>query len=61
MTYLVLARKYRPQTFEEVIGQDHITRTLANAISKDRVAHAILLSGPRGTGKTTIAAYSQKQ
>ncbi len=60
MSYLVLARKYRPQTFEEVIGQDHITRTLANAISMDRVAHAILFSGPRGTGKTTVARILAK-
>ena len=60
MSYLVLARKYRPQTFEEVIGQDHVTRTLVNAISADRVAHAILFSGPRGTGKTTIARILAK-
>ncbi|MBT8374211.1 MAG: DNA polymerase III subunit gamma/tau, partial [Deltaproteobacteria bacterium] len=60
MSYLVLARKYRPQTFEEVIGQDHITRTLTNAISMDRVAHAILFSGPRGTGKTTVARILAK-
>jgi len=55
MSYLVLARKYRPQTFDQVIQQDHITRTLINAISSDRVAHAILFAGPRGTGKTTVA------
>ena len=60
MTYLVLARKYRPQTFEQVIGQDHVTRTLANAISAGRMAHAILFSGPRGTGKTTIARILAK-
>jgi DNA polymerase-3 subunit gamma/tau len=60
MAYLVLARKYRPQTFEQVIGQDHVTRTLANAISAGRMAHAILFSGPRGTGKTTIARILAK-
>ena len=60
MAYLVLARKYRPQTFEEVVGQEHVTRTLKNAISGGRVAHAILFSGPRGTGKTTIARILAK-
>ena len=60
MAYLVLARKYRPQTFDEVVGQEHVTRTLKNAISGGRVAHAILFSGPRGTGKTTIARILAK-
>jgi DNA polymerase-3 subunit gamma/tau len=60
MSYLVLARKYRPQTFDEVIEQGHVTRTLSNAISAGRVAHAVLFSGPRGTGKTTVARIFAK-
>jgi len=60
MSYLVFARKYRPQTFDEVIKQEHVTRTLSNAISSGRMAHAILFSGPRGTGKTTIARILAK-
>jgi len=60
MSYLVLARKYRPQTFDEVVKQDHITQTLKNAISAGRVAHAILFSGPRGTGKTTVGRILAK-
>ncbi|MGB5747813.1 MAG: DNA polymerase III subunit gamma/tau [Desulfobacterales bacterium] len=60
MSYLVLARKYRPQAFDQVVEQVHITRTLTNAISAGRVAHAILFSGPRGTGKTTVARILAK-
>src|SRR3954464_12760356 len=55
MSYLVLARKYRPQTFSEVIGQEHVTRTLGNAFATGRVHHAFLFCGPRGCGKTTLA------
>ncbi len=60
MSYLVLARKFRPTTFDEVIGQDHISQTLKNAIKEDKVAHAYLFSGPRGTGKTTMARIFAK-
>ena len=60
MSYLVFARKYRPQTFDEVVKQEHVTQTLSNAISTHRVAHAILLSGPRGTGKTSVARILAK-
>lgn len=55
MEHLALYRKYRPKTFEEVIGQDHITKTLANQIMAGKVAHAYLFTGTRGTGKTSIA------
>lgn len=55
MGYQVLARKYRPQRFADVAGQDHVTRTLLNALSQDRIAHGYIFSGHRGIGKTTIA------
>jgi DNA polymerase-3 subunit gamma/tau len=55
MSYQVLARKYRPHRFAEVIGQDHVTRTLKNAIEQQRIAHGYIFSGHRGIGKTTIA------
>jgi DNA polymerase-3 subunit gamma/tau len=55
MSYQVLARKWRPQLFEAVVGQDAITRTLRNALASGRVAHAYLFAGPRGVGKTTTA------
>jgi len=55
MSYQVLARKYRPQKFSEVIGQEHVTRTLKNAIDQERTAHGYIFSGHRGIGKTTVA------
>ncbi|MDP9001082.1 MAG: DNA polymerase III subunit gamma/tau [Myxococcota bacterium] len=60
MSYLVLARKYRPQTFDDLVGQDHVARTLANAISGGRIAHAFLFTGVRGVGKTTSARLLAK-
>ena len=60
MSYLVLARKWRPQTFEDVVGQEHVTRTLQNALKEDHLAHALLFSGPRGVGKTSIARILAK-
>jgi DNA polymerase III subunit gamma/tau len=60
MAYLVLARKYRPQSLEDVSGQDHVTTTLRNAISGDRVAHAYLFTGARGVGKTSSARILAK-
>jgi|CZKY01.1.fsa_nt_gi DNA polymerase-3 subunit gamma/tau len=55
MSYQVLARKYRPQKFSDVVGQEHVTRTLQNAIAQERIAHGYIFSGHRGIGKTTVA------
>src|SRR5437763_1324430 len=60
VSYQVLARKWRPQTFDAVVGQDAITRTLRNALASGRVAHAYLFAGPRGVGKTTTARLLAK-
>jgi len=60
MTYLSLARKYRPQEFDEIVGQEHIAITLKNAIAMNRVAHAYLFAGPRGVGKTSTARILAK-
>jgi DNA polymerase-3 subunit gamma/tau len=60
MEYLVLARKWRPQVFEDVLGQEHVIKTLKNAIRLGRVAHAYLFSGPRGVGKTSVARILAK-
>ncbi len=60
MSNLVLYRKYRPQKFSEVVGQDHVTTTLLNAIKSDKISHAYLFSGPKGCGKTTVARLLAK-
>ena len=58
--YQVFARKYRPKTFDDVLGQDHVIQTLKNAIEQERLAHAYLFVGPRGTGKTSTARILAK-
>lgn len=60
MTYIALTRKYRPQTFDEVVGQEHVTTTLRNAIAQGRISHAYLFAGSRGVGKTTTARILAK-
>jgi DNA polymerase-3 subunit gamma/tau len=60
MSYLVIARKWRPQSFGDIVGQEHITRTLSNAIRSNRIAHAYLFTGVRGVGKTTAARILAK-
>ena len=58
--YQVIARKWRPQSFSDVVGQQHVVRTLKNAIQQNRTAHAYLFVGPRGVGKTTLARIFAK-
>src|SRR5690625_5929745 len=58
--FIVSARKYRPGRFDEVVGQEHVTQTLKNAIRQNKVAHAFLFCGPRGVGKTTTAGIFAK-
>ena len=60
MTYQVFARKYRPQTFDDLVGQTHVSRTLKNAVEQNRLAHAYLFVGPRGVGKTSTARILAK-
>ena len=60
MSYQVFARKYRPQTFDDLVGQEHVTRTLKNAVEQNRLAHAYLFVGPRGIGKTSSARILAK-
>ena len=60
MSYVVLARKWRPMSFRDLIGQEHVSRSLANAIEQGRVAHAFLFTGVRGVGKTTSARILAK-
>ncbi|MEY4966874.1 MAG: hypothetical protein RL274_2457, partial [Pseudomonadota bacterium] len=60
MSYLVLARKWRPRTFDQLVGQDHVRRALTNALDSGRIHHAFLFTGTRGVGKTTIARIFAK-
>ena len=60
MAYKALYRTYRPANFDEIAGQEHITKTFRNALVKNKIAHAYLFSGPRGTGKTSIAKIIAK-
>ena len=60
MSYQVIARRWRPQAFDQIVGQRHVTETLMNALTTDHLAHALLLAGPRGVGKTTTARRSEE-
>ena len=60
MSYKPFALKYRPQTFEEIVGQPHVSQTLQNAVAQGRIVHGYLFSGPRGTGKTSTARVFAK-
>ncbi|MEC4669345.1 MAG: AAA family ATPase, partial [Nitrospirota bacterium] len=60
MSYLVLARKWRPKNFDDIVGQDYITTTLRNAIHAGKTPHAMIMSGPRGVGKTSMARIVSK-
>ena len=60
VSYISLYRKWRPQTFDDMIGQEHIVKTLKNAIEMERITHAYLFTGPRGTGKTSTAKIFAK-
>ncbi|HET8745073.1 MAG TPA: DNA polymerase III subunit gamma/tau, partial [Ramlibacter sp.] len=60
MSYLVLARKYRPRTFGQMVGQEHVVQALANALEQQRLHHAYLFTGTRGVGKTTVSRILAK-
>ena len=60
MSYLVLARKYRPKTFSEMVGQEHVVQALSNALQQQRLHHAYLFTGTRGVGKTTVSRILAK-
>ena len=60
MSYVVIARRWRPQLFEEIVGQDHVSKTLSNAIENNRIAHSYIFTGPIGVGKTTVARILAK-
>ena len=60
MSYLVLARKYRPRSFEAMVGQEHVVQALANALTQQRLHHAYLFTGTRGVGKTTVSRILAK-